>query len=130
MKSKTLIAIAVMISTAATIALAGTPAAVPQIDGPELPCDAPPPGASQAMIDCYSAACSKWQKGVASCNGEPLCIGLKTAIYHNDIALCNLSVTMETSDDLVVYQTGDGWAVAWPGDEFPSAAMTRLAFNI
>jgi hypothetical protein len=112
-------------------ALTALTAAAAMADQPELPCEAPPQGSSQQVKDCYAKACAEWRANRAECDaGDQFCIDLQNAIYHNALAQCNLERSMETSADLVVYRTDDGWAVAWPGEEFPSSATTRLAFNM
>jgi hypothetical protein len=97
------------------------------IGSPEVPCEAPPQDASQAQIDCYDDACAAYQKAIKACDGSEPCITAAQAAYAFDLMQCQSVET--TADALVFWFDGEQWHTAWPGDEFPAAAL-QMSFSI
>ncbi|MCA9303495.1 MAG: hypothetical protein KC996_05170 [Phycisphaerales bacterium] len=118
---------AALISTACTTSLLADEPII-------VDCVAPPQGASEAAVKCYTAACDKLIQDLAACEGSQACRLAAYAVYHNSIALCLPLMTApesETSDDLVIWlDTESGnWEVSWPGEEI-QAFTPRFDFNI
>lgn len=102
-------------------------------DGVEIvDCEAPPQGASEEQVKCYTAACNDLLIDLAQCGDSEPCRNAAFAVYHNALALCApLAAEGETSDDLVIWldtETGN-WEISWPGEQI-QAFTPRFDFNI